>query len=58
MPNDPTPVMVTVSDDGTQPAVSAYTTLKVIDVPALPEPGFALPFERIGWCDAPLQLAA
>lgn len=56
--NVPRPATFTTTDDGTQPAVSAYLTRNTMVVPGGPPPGEALPALRSIWWDAPLHDAA
>jgi hypothetical protein len=58
---DDSPGIRRTTDDGLQPAVSAYCTVNVKVVLVLPDPGVALPELRVVlWdaSDAPLQLPA
>ena len=56
--NVPTPGITTATREGGQASEFAYRTLNVTGVPAVAEPGAAMPLERrISW-PLPLQLAA
>jgi hypothetical protein len=54
----PTPLMVTWTLVGAQPAFEAYTTENVNVVAVVPLPGLTPPARSVTWCEAPLQLAA
>jgi len=54
----PTPEIVTVTESGAQPSLSAYRTENVTGVDVVPEPGVAVPFVSVTVWEAPLQLAA
>jgi len=58
MGNVPTPAMTTSTLVGAHPALERYTTEKVNDVAAVPEPGFTDPELSEIWCEGELQDAA
>jgi hypothetical protein len=55
----PTPAIIRMTEEGSQPAESAYRTENAKVVLGEPDPGVAVPAVSVVWrFDAPVQLAA